>query len=55
MRHSLFAFLLISSTPITYGAVIEIRTPAELKAVQAKPAAGDVWKIQRGEYPGHNM
>ena len=54
MRLLLFTFLLISGTSVTPAAVIEIRTPAELKAVQAKPVAGDVWKIHPGEYPGHN-
>jgi hypothetical protein len=54
MRLSLLAFLLITGTSVTPAAVIEIRTPAELKAVQAKPVAGDVWKIHPGEYPGHN-
>lgn len=34
------------------AAVLEIRTPAELKTALAKPTSGDTWKILPGEYPG---
>lgn len=54
MRLPLPALLLFAVFPITHGAVIEIRTPAELKTAQAKPAAGEIWRIHPGEYPGHN-
>lgn len=35
-----------------HGAVVEIRNAAELKAALAQPAAGDVWKVHPGDYPG---
>ncbi|MES2709254.1 MAG: right-handed parallel beta-helix repeat-containing protein [Verrucomicrobiota bacterium] len=52
MRPLLLSSFLFSAA--ASAAVLEVRSPAELKSVLGKVAAGDVLKIFPGEYPGGN-